>query len=313
MRGFNISSTLFLILIVFDLTVLIGFKIKKNIRKKPSSTGSVLAVFLMNALLIGALIIFSINICITRYTIQNERIPKAFDGYKIVQISDFHSASFKEGTSKVINIVQKEKPDIIVLTGDLIDDKVDLVPVNQLVSGLVKLAPVYSVSGNHDVWFNDFDGYQKLLASKGVILQDNKCTILQRGTESINLFGIGDPNIWNDIETNEYLSEKMAQLHQDSGYNILLFHRANMFDIIKGNGYQLVFSGHMHGGQIQLPFIGGLVSPHESERWFPKYTDGKFNEEGTTLIVNRGLGNSVGVPRVFNPPEIVVVTLKTVK
>lgn len=313
MRGINLSSLVLLLLFLWNLIILIYYIAKKFARTwKVKRRNSIFLSIVVNALLIIFLVYFSTVIGITRYNISDDRIPDAFNGYKILQISDFHTASFYGGTESLIKSVRKEKPDVIVLTGDLIDEnKVNMIPVKKLVSQLVPIAPVYFVSGNHDVWYGDFSGLKNTIKKLGGNLLDNRKVILQRGSSYINLFGIGDPETWDDKSAEAYLREKIKALKTDNGYNILLFHRANMFDIIKGRGIQLVFSGHMHGGQLQLPFIGGLVSPHNHHRWFPKYTDGKWTSEGTTLIVSRGLGNNAPVPRLFNPPEVVVVTLKS--
>ncbi len=313
MRGINSSSLVLLLLLFWNVIIFIYYIAKKFTRVwRVKRHNSILISFIVNALLIIFLVYFSMAIGVTRYNITDARIPDAFDGYKILQISDFHTASFYGGTESLIKSVRKEKPDVIVVTGDIVDEnKVNLIPVKKLVLQLVPLAPVYFVSGNHDVWYGDFTGLKKTIKELGVNLLDNRKVILQRGSSYINLFGIGDPETWDDNSAETYLREKIKALKTDNGYNILLFHRANMFDIIKGSGIQLVFSGHMHGGQFQLPFIGGLVSPHNHNRWFPKYTDGKWTSEGTTLIVSRGLGNNAPVPRLFNPPEVVVVTLKS--
>ncbi len=311
MRGINSGSIVLLCIFIWNIAVYIAYRYRKSSKHKTGTSGySVLTVLLVNAILAGVLAYNSIVIGVTEYKITSDRIPAEFDNYKILQISDFHSGNFHGGTNQLIEKVKKAEPDIIVLTGDLIDeDKVNLKVVKGMIEQLVPIAPVYSVSGNHDIWYSDFEGYQKLLMKLGVNVMDNREAVLQRGDWSIMLYGIGDPITWDDAEAKNYLQEKMRLFNPDNSFNILLFHRANMFSTIKGKGYQLVLSGHMHGGQVQIPFIGGLVSPHHNNRWFPKYTDGKWAEDGTTMIVSRGLGNNAPVPRLFNPPELVLITL----
>ncbi len=312
MRGINISSIIFLLIIAWNIVAFsfLSYSKRKSVKHKSTGIG-ILVVLIANVLFVISLFYFSSNIGITHYSIKSNRLPAEFDGYKILQISDFHTGSFNGGTVKLIQKVTIEKPDIIVLTGDLIDETAkNLSSVSKLVSRLVLIAPVYSVSGNHDVWYKNFNSMQQMLKDKGVILLENEKVTLKRGNSHINLFGIDDPDISNDTNAERYLKQEMSGLQIDTGYNILLFHRANMFDIIKGNGFQLVLAGHMHGGQVQLPFIGGLVSPQKDRQWLPKYTDGKYIDDGTTMIVSRGLGNNVPVPKILNPPEVVVVTLK---
>ena len=312
MRGINISSIIFLLFFVWNIAAfsVLSYKKRKAVKHKSSGIG-VLGVLIVNALLIFSLFYFSSNIGVTHYNIEADRLAPEFDGYRILQISDFHTGSFNGGTEKLIQKVINEKPDIIVLTGDLIDETaINLRSVNKLVAQLSLIAQVYSVSGNHDVWHSDFSGLKDMLKNKGVVLLENEKVAIKRGNSHINLFGIDDPDTWNDTSAERFFKLKTSELQQASGYNILLFHRANMFDVIKGNGYQLVLAGHMHGGQIQIPFVGGIVSPQQNRKWFPKYTDGKWIKAGTTMIVSRGLGNNVPVPRILNPPEVVVVTLK---
>ncbi len=311
MRGINISSVMLLIIMAWNLSILIFTRFLSSKDKKNSGVIALINLA-ANILLIAGLVYFSTVIGITGYNIRSDRIPKEFDGYKILQISDYHTGSFYGGPGRLIEKVKKEKPDIIVITGDLIDeDRVNFKQIGELIVQLVAVAPVYSVSGNHDVWYGDFEGLQKYLEQLGVNLLENGKEVLQRGNAGINLFGIGDPETWNDKNAEHLLQKEIGRLKPDKGYNILLFHRANMFDTVKGNGFQLVLSGHMHGGQLQIPFVGGLVSPHKNHRWLPKYTDGKWSADGTTMIVSRGLGNNAPVPRLLNPPEIVVVTLES--
>ncbi len=313
MKGINASSTVLLLFFIWNVSAYICGRLRKakNISKGKNSIVRLITIAI-NVILIAGLVYFSTVIDVTHYIIRSDRIPKEFNGYKILQISDFHTGSFYGGVEALTEEVRKEKPDIIVLTGDMVDDnKINLIPVKKLAAQLVNIAPVYSVSGNHDVWYGDFKELQKSLKNLGVNLMDSRKVILQRGNSSINLYGIGDPEDWTYKTASYYLQEKIKALKPDRGYNILLFHRANMFDTIKGSGFQLVLSGHMHGGQLQIPFIGGLISPHHERRWFPKYTDGKWTSNGTTLIVSRGLGNNAPVPRMLNPPEVVVVTLES--
>lgn len=313
MKGINASSSVLLLFFIWNLSAFIYRRFWRANNTSQGKYGIIrLITLIINILLIASLIYFSTVIGVTHYIIRSDRIPKEFNGYKILQISDFHTGSFYGGVEALIEEVRKEDPDIIVLTGDMVDDnKINMIPLKKLVVQLVNIAPVYSVSGNHDVWYGDFKEYQKSINNLGVNLMDNRKVILQRGNSSINLYGIGDPESWNYTTASYYLKKKIKELKPDMGYNILLFHRANMFDIIKGNGFQLVLSGHMHGGQMQIPFIGGLISPHLDRRWFPKYTDGKWTSQATTLIVSRGLGNNAPVPRVLNPPEVVVITLES--
>lgn len=321
MRGINISSIIFVLFIFWNIFA-ISFLYKKirSIKHRKNkiiyhkgihSYRYILGFLIGNTILIICLIYFSITIGVTHYSIHSNKIPLEFHGYKIMQISDFHKGSFYGGTEKLIDKVAKEKPDIITITGDIIDEKaLDYQSTSDLVSQLKLFAPVYFVAGNHDVYYPYFSEMINELKNKGVVVLQNQEVTIEKGNSQIYLYGIDDPNISSYTSEVEFLKKKMNQLKPQNGYNILIFHRANLFDALKGNGFQLILAGHMHGGQVQIPFVGGLISPHKNRRWFPKYTDGVYNEEGTTMVVSRGLGNIVPVPRVLNPPEVVLVTLK---
>jgi uncharacterized protein len=261
-----------------------------------------------NIFIVYFLFQFVSGIGITHYTIKSNGIPSEFNGFKILQISDLHCARFGNKQEGLLKKIKAQKPDIIVLTGDMMDESIgDMEAISMLLDGITSIAPVYSVSGNHDKSYDHFKDLQKLLENKNVTLLENRNEKIVRNSTYINIAGIGDPEEWDYTKAEQYLVKNMNTLKTSDGYNILLFHRANMFDSIKGKGYQLVLSGHMHGGQVQIPFIGGLISPHG--QWFPKHAQGKYEKDGTVLIVSRGLGNVVKVPRLFNPPELVVVTL----
>lgn len=248
------------------------------------------------------------GIGVSHYNVKSTSIPAGFNGFKILQISDLHCAKFGDKQEGLINKVKAEKPDIIVLTGDMIDENIgDMKAISILLDGITAIAPVYSVSGNHDKWYSGFNNLQKLFVDKKVTLLENRFEKIKRNGSNINIIGISDPDVWDDRKAEQYLEQHMNTLKPSAGYNILLFHRANMFESIKGKGYQLVLAGHMHGGQVQIPFIGGLKSPHG--QWFPKFAQGMYKEDGTIMIVSRGLGNAVAIPRIFNPPELVTVTL----
>jgi predicted MPP superfamily phosphohydrolase len=305
------EKTLFFIAFLFGgIGVFLAMRIFRHKTKHNSFRILIPMAVVVNIVLGFFMFKFVSGIEVTNYNVVSNKLSSEFDGFKIVQVSDFHNGTFDDSQQTLINKVKNQKPDIITITGDIIDESTpNLDTVSKLLDELIKISPVYYVSGNHDVWYPNYSELQKLLVNKGVILLDNKKTILKRGNSHINLYGIGDPNVWDSSGAEKYVKREISVLKPNEGFNILLFHRANMFDTLKGNGYQLILSGHMHGGQVQIPFIGGLRSPHGT--WFPKYAQGKWEQDGTTMIVSRGLGNIVWAPRILNPPEIVAVTLKT--
>ena len=252
---------------------------------------------------------------VNEYEIVSDRIPEAFSGFRIAQVSDLHNAEFGEGSEKLIELLSQTDPDMIVITGDLIDSRhTDIEIALEFARHAIKLAPVYYVSGNHEARVREYEDLKMGLAEAGVIvLEDQKVQITREGG-SITLMGIDDPSFQEDYlfgDSESVARQAIKDLQNESdGYTILLSHRPELFDSYVDSGVDLVFSGHAHGGQFRLPFIGGLVAPNQG--FFPKYDAGQFTEENTTMIVSRGVGNSIIPLRFNNRPEIVVAELKPV-
>jgi predicted MPP superfamily phosphohydrolase len=254
------------------------------------------------------------SIVITKSDYVNVNIPSDFDGFTIAHISDLHNKNFGENQIKLLNKVQAVSPDIIVITGDLIDRrKYDLDTAMTFMKGAIDIAPVYYVSGNHEAWSGKFSLIKESLIGVGVCVLDNAEVKISKGDAWINILGVSDP----DFLTSSYIdgtnvSEMLEQLNQwsvDENFKILLSHRPELFDLYCDSGMDLIFSGHAHGGQIRIPFVGGLVAPDQG--LLPKFTSGSYHNNSSTMFVSRGLGNSVFPIRIFNRPEIVVVTLKS--
>ncbi len=239
----------------------------------------------------------------TEYTYSNPKIPAEFDGFKIVQISDYHNEDFGDNQESFISAVANAEPDIIVLTGDIVDeDHPDIIAASQMVEGMVDIAPTYYITGNHELYPDaavQYEQFQQIMMDSGVIHLDNKTEILSLDGADIMLTG------------QQYVSYYVPQhlLPADESYfNILLYHGSDNFDLIAPFGYDLVLAGHVHGGIVRLPFVGGLFD--NTGGLFPEYDAGIFHNGNSTLIVNVGVGDA-DLPRFFNQPEIVVVTLNS--
>ncbi len=247
----------------------------------------------------------------TYYNISSPKIPKSFDNFKIVHISDYHS----DPISGLVSEIETEAPDIIVMTGDMTDDKKkSYLPSLELVKKLCKIAPCYMVSGNHDTWHRDYKKFVSACRDEGALYLQNQTVEIERNNEKILISGMEDA--FTKVRLKQKIDEYIKFFSPSDNYQILLFHRANALDYIKDFGFDLILSGHLHGGHIRLPFIGGLVSPLSSagicgKIFFPKYDAGLYTNNQTTMIVNRGTGNPVPVPRLFNRPEIGVITLNS--
>ena len=239
-------------------------------------------------------------------------IPEAFDAYKIVQISDLHDAQIGENNEKLIAMTAETEPDCIVLTGDFVDSSRFHPELSLSVAeSLVKIAPVYYVSGNHEAILPDED-YQALtdgLRALGVCVLEDESAELTRGGQSIRLIGLTDIGFHPGTleEKKDALRTALSALLPEDEFSVTLAHRPELMDVYTECGAPLVLSGHAHGGQIRLPGIGGLIAPGQG--LFPKSTEGKYEENGTTLVVSRGIGNSVLPLRVNDRPQIVVVQL----
>ena len=249
---------------------------------------------------------------VTHYNISSEKIPPAFNGFKIVQVSDFHCDS----VPGLIEEIRNEEPDIIVSTGDLADDKGSFLPAVRLSEHLSDIAPVYAVTGNHDLWRGDYEKFERETTRAGVKTLHNERVRLKRGDSEISLSGIDDPFTLNGSKAAENIQTFLSKISNYDGYDILLFHRANLFECVNHNGFDLILAGHMHGGQVRLPKSNkGLVSPRSSwlgkTMFFPKYVGGYYKSGHTEMIVSRGIGNPMLIPRLFNRPELTVVTLKS--
>ena len=272
------------------------------------------AVIAVTAVLGGVFIYCGVQnniIHTTEVVFEHEKIPDAFKGYKIVQLSDFHNSKYPE---KVAEAVKAAEPDIIVSTGDMITMfEGDYSNTRKLFEELVKIAPVYMVSGNHEIYDPEWKEYiEEDLVNIGVISADIQSFNIYKNDEYIHIYGLQDPAVPDgEIADTEWLKSwinKAGEAKDENTLNILLSHRANYFDYTYSQGYELTLSGHMHGGVLRLPFVGGVFSP-DSGNYFPEYTEGMYEKNGSFMYVSRGLDFDPKRFRMFNPPEIVVITL----
>lgn len=249
---------------------------------------------------------------ISHYRIRSNALPKAFDGFKIVHISDFHC----DTTPGLVDEIQCENPDMIAITGDMAHDSGSYEPFIALLRRLVKLAPCFMVSGNHDIWRSDYKTFVAACRAEGGIFLQDERRYLRRGDAKIAVSGIEDPFTREREMIAKHLTKSLQKLEKTDGYDILLFHRANSLDRLKQQGFDLILAGHMHGGQFRIPGIGGVLSPRSSlgentSMFFPKYFGGLYDAGETKMIVNRGIGNPMIIPRFFNRPEIGSIILES--
>lgn len=245
---------------------------------------------------------------ISRYEVNSKKLPESFDGFKIVQLSDLHGAEFGEDGMELVEKVKELEPDMIALTGDFVTDEGDLAAVKKLAGRLTELCPVYFVSGNHEFGSGLAIKVRNILERAGVKYLSNEYLTISRGEDEILLGGVEDPLAYADMLSPDELAQKMNDAAPDA-FKILLGHRNYWMTEYPELPVDLIFCGHAHGGLIRIPGVGGLIGT--DRRLFPDFDAGEYNNGRYTLIVSRGLGNSVPIPRVFNRPEIVCVELSS--
>lgn len=238
----------------------------------------------------------------THYTYAAEPLGVDLDGYRIVQISDLHNAKFGKNNQKLVDRIRECEPDMIVLTGDLVDSNhTNVDRAVQFVDEIVKICPVYYVTGNHEYWLekSEYDELMDGLIGAGVVILDDQVVEISRGDAKFRLVGLDDKSLADGTLE--------ALLSDEKELTVVLAHEPQYLVRYASIGVDLVLSGHAHGGQFRLPFVGGIVAPDQG--FLPKYTAGEYYMNGTEMIVSRGLGNSVIPVRLFNFPEIVCVEL----
>lgn len=253
------------------------------------------------------------SIVTSNFNYSSSEVPKDFDGFKIVQISDLHNKVFGKEQDKLLEKVANISPDIIVVTGDIVDRRrYNLENAMYFVNEALKIAPIYYVSGNHEAWSGKYYEVKERLIKAGVYVIEDEMIEIKKENSIINILGLSDPAFITSSYSEETDTSKMKEYLKSwssvKGFNVLLSHRPELFDLYSISNIDIVFSGHAHGGQIRIPFIGGIIAPNQG--FFPKYTDGSYNSNQTTMFVSRGLGNSLFPVRIFNRPEIISVTLK---
>ncbi len=259
----------------------------------------------------------------TYYTYKAEHLDAEFDGYRIVQISDLHNAKFGKDNQKLVDRIRECEPDMIVLTGDLVDSNhTNVDRAVQFVDEIVKICPVYYVTGNHEYWLeaSEYDELMSGLTGAGAVILDDQVVEISRGDAKFRLVGLDDRSLSDG--TLEALFSDESIRHDQAGqkeetadnensekkeFTVVLAHEPQYLARYASAGVDLVLSGHAHGGQFRLPFVGGIVAPDQG--FLPEYTAGEYYMNGTEMIVSRGLGNSVIPVRLFNYPEIVCVEL----
>lgn len=250
---------------------------------------------------------------VRKTTLKFDKLPQAFDNFKIAQVSDIHCDRVGLSDLSFIKKIKDFNPDIIVITGDVLDSyNNDMDIAYNILSQLAIIAPCYFVSGNHELRLpEEYKQLINIMKKLNITYMNNSNQLITKNSESINLVGVEDYNFFKNEDNLNHRTnfiETLKELYSPDHFNILLSHRPEKFPIYADIKYELIFSGHAHGGQWRVPFVGGIFSP--SQGFFPKYTNGNYALEDSTIIVSQGLGNSSFPIRINNRIELVLATLK---
>ena len=279
-------------------------------RKKKTIILAVVAVLLMG------LIIWTIwgntALELNPYTVSADRLPAAFEGYRVAHVSDLHNVQIGEENEELLEMLREAEPDLIAITGDLVDSRhTDVEAALRFAQEAVKIAPCYFVTGNHEGRLSEYPEIKKELSALGVTVLDDEKVTVEKDGQTITLIGINDPSFQTDYRTGDAASVVRTQLQEltgeGDGFTLLLSHRPELFEVYTDFNVDLVLSGHAHGGQFRMPFVGGVIAPNQG--WFPEYETGLYTEGSTHMIVSRGIGNSLCPIRFNNRPEVILVEL----
>lgn len=250
------------------------------------------------------------------YTISNNKIPDSFHRFRVALITDLHNYEMGEDNIHLLEILQDSEPDIIVIVGDIVDCyDTDIQIALNFATQATHIAPTYYVTGNHESFVEEYDLLETKLTEAGVVVLHNESIELEENGEYIQLIGLDDPSFEVDYFTGDTATaidkalEKIELTEKD--FNLLLSHRPELFKVYVEHNIDLVLSGHVHGGQFRLPFIGGLYAPNQGI--FPEYDSGLYTENKTSMIVSRGIGNSKFPIRFNNRPEVIIIELKAIE
>ncbi len=253
---------------------------------------------------------------VTSVRIASGKIPPAFSGYRIVQVSDLHNAEFGPENEILLGLIRQEKPDLIAVTGDLFDSRrTKPERAFDFVKCAARIAPVYFVTGNHESRLNQYPYFAYRLERAGARILENETVWLERGGSRVCLAGLKDPTFFyapDDTRrhrryADRYLKEMYAAVGPED-YKILLAHRPELFPDYAGCGTDLVLAGHVHGGQFRIPGLGGLYAPNQGLH--PKFDAGLYRWQDCRMVLSRGLGNSSFPVRIHNRPELVTIVLE---
>lgn len=275
-------------------------------RKKKRILGSFVIIFV----LLCILALYN-GLIVRKYIIQTDKLS-GNQSARIVLITDLHSHIYGDEQRKIADLIRKQNPDIIALSGDIADDIEPIEGTELFLKAIKDIAPIYYVTGNHEFWSNEIDSIKSVFLKYEVKILENSYEELEVNGGQFIIGGVDDPEIVSyqkpGLDWEGEMYKTFSKLEDQSGYKILLSHRPEFVENYKTIPMDLVLSGHSHGGQVRIPFIlNGLLAPNQG--WFPQYAGGLYKYDEFTHVVSRGVSFNLRLPRIFNPPEVVVIDI----
>jgi len=254
-------------------------------------------------------VMFYNGLTVKHYRVNTDKFEDG-DSLRIVLVADLHSHIYGYGQGDLISVIEGQSPDIIVLAGDIADDVAAFDGAKLLVSGVADIAPVFYVSGNHEYWSGDIENIKETIRALGAAVLEDEYKEIEVNGIALVVAGADDPE-WVHFEDKAGLmpmDESFRELAHKSQFKILVAHRPELIETYKEYSFDLVLSGHTHGGVVRIPLLSnGLFAAHQG--WFPKYVGGVYEHDGLIQIVSRGVSFDPKTPRIFNPPEVTVIDI----
>ena len=269
-------------------------------------------IWLAALLAMAALAVIALDgrLIVRHYTVEAAEITVPV---RLAVVTDLHECNYGEGGERLLSTISAENPDAVLLVGDMFADGGDYAYGQTVIASLAAQWPTYYVTGNHEYWTNEVEYITSLVEAAGATVLDMDCALLEVSGQRISLCGVPDPYamVYSGAPDTEIQLERTIAQAEPGTFTLLMAHRPELIEQYAAYGFDLVVSGHAHGGQVRIPgLVNGLYAPNQG--WFPEYAGGRYEVDGTTLIVSRGLStqSQMYVPRIFNRPELVMVTLQ---